>query len=413
MSIRLAFVLTAVPLAAPGAMAQSGGGPVSIFASRIIDGRGGVMKNATVIVDRGRILRIEPLKVERPTFDFTGSTLLPGLIDIHVHATAYVTPKNRMHVSGDGQTAAQAAYAAAANAHRTLLAGFTTVASIGSDEDLDLRNTIDRGDIPGPRMLTTLEPITDPSLSEDQLRTEVRKRIDAGANLIKLFASKSIREGGTQTMSEAQLRAACDEAKARGVLTIVHAHSAASITAATLAGCHQIEHGVFATKEVLDLMAARGTFFGPQCSLVFRNYLDNRQRFEGLGNFTAEGFASMEKAIPLAIAVTRNAAATPGLKLVYGTDAVAGAHGKNADDLVCRVRQAGVRPMDVLVSATSRNAEALGLKEVGTVATGMAADLIVVRGNPLDDIGAMNRVVMVMRGGQVVRHDPAVEAARR
>lgn len=410
---RLVFLSIALAgLAVPG-YGQNAGGPVSIFASRVLDGRGGSLKNATVVVDRGRILRIEPRKVERPSYDFTGATLLPGLIDVHVHATAYVTQKNRMHAEGDGETPVQAAYAAAANAHRTLLAGFTTVASIGSADDRDLRDAINRGDIPGPRILTTLEPIGDASLSEQQLRAEVKARVGAGANLIKLFASKSIREGGTQTMTEAQLKAACDEAKLAGVLTIVHAHSAESIKAAAMAGCHQVEHGVFATAEVLQLMASKGTYFGPQCALVFRNYLDNRQRFEGIGNFTAEGFAAMEKAIPLAAAVNRMAATTPGLKLAYGTDAVAGAHGRNAEDLYCRVRQAGHRPMDAIVSATSRNAEALGLKDVGAIASGMTADLVVVFGNPLDDIGSLGRVMLVMRGGRVYRHDPTENGAGR
>ncbi len=397
-----------------GLAGQATGGPVSIFASRVIDGRGGNFKNATVVIDQGRILRIEPRKVERPTFDFTGGTVLPGLIDIHVHATAYVNRQNRMHAPGDGDTPAQAAYSAAANAYRTLVAGFTTVASIGSNDDVDLRDWIERGQVPGPRILTTLDPITNPALTEEQLRQEVVTRVAGGANLIKLFASKSIREGGGQTMSEAQLRAACQEAKARGVPTIVHAHSAESMTAAVLAGCHLISHGVFATKEVLDLMAERGTYFDPQCSLIFRNYLDNRQRFQGIGNFTAEGFASMERAIPLAVGVTRNAAATPTLKLVYGTDAVAGAHGRNAEDLFCRVRQAGQRPMDAIIAATSRNAEALGIaKEVGSLGPAMVADLIAVAGNPLDDIGALGRVVFVMRGGQVYRHDPTLSGPTR
>lgn len=383
-------------------------GPTTIFASRVLDGRGGQIKNATVVVDGGRILRIEPFKVERPTFDFTGGTVLPGLIDAHVHLTAYLNRQGRMHTADDGDTPAQASYSAAANAYRTLLAGFTTVASIGSDADADLRDWIAKGQIPGPRVLTSLEPIADASLTEAQLRDLVRRRVEAGANLIKVFASKSIRDGGAQTMSLAQLAALCGEAKARGVPAVVHAHSAESMTAAAQAGCHQIEHGVFADAAVLDVMARQGTYFGPQCALVFRNYLDNRARFEGLGNFTAEGFAAMERAIPLAVSVTRAAAAKTGLKLIYGTDAVAGAHGRNADDLVCRVRQAGQRPMDAIVAATSRNAEALGLdKETGAIAPGLAADLIAVAGNPLDDITALRRIALVMRAGAVVRHDPA------
>jgi len=408
----LARLLTiALPLAAGGlpVAAQADRGPITIGAARILDGRGESWKNATVVVDGGRILRMEPRPVERPTFSFPNGTLLPGLIDVHVHATAYINRRARMHTADDGDTPGQAVLSAAANAHRTLLAGFTTVASIGAADDGDLRDWIARGEVPGPRVLTSLEPITNAGLAPEQLRAEVARRVDRGANLIKLFASKSIREGGAQTMSQAQLEAACGEARARNVPSIVHAHSVESIRAAILAACHQVEHGVFATAEVLTLMAERGTFFDPQCSLIFRNYLDHRQWFQGIGNFNDEGFAAMERAMPLAVAVVRSAAATPGLKLVYGTDAVAGAHGRNAEDLICRVRQAGQRPMDAIVAATSRNAAALGLsREIGAIAPGLHADLIVVQGNPLDDITALQRVVLVMRAGQIYRHDPTL-----
>ncbi len=409
--VRLPLLICLTLIPRPAVAAQDG--PITIVAGRVLDGRGGSLKNATVVVDRGRILRIEPRPVERPTFSFPNGTLLPGLIDAHVHLGAYVNGRGRMHTDDDGDTPAQQALAGAANAHRTLLAGFTTVASIGGPEDRDLRDAIGRADLPGPRVLTSLEPITDPALTPDQLRQAVRGRVAAGANLIKVFASRSIREGGTQTLSDAQLAAVCGEARSAGVFAVAHAHSPESIRAATLAGCHQIEHGVFATTEVLGLMAERGTYFDPQCALIFRNYLDNRKWFQGLGNFTDEGFAAMERAIPLAIAVIRNAIATPGLKLVYGTDAVAGAHGRNAEDLVCRVRQAGQRPMDALVSATRITAEALGVsRETGSLAPGLAADLIVVAGNPLDDISAVNRVVFVMRAGQVYRHDPTLAGNR-
>src|SRR5207245_10679296 len=125
------------------------------------------------------------------------------------------------------------------------------------------------------RLLTSLEPLTDRSGDADSLRALVRQRKAQGADLIKLFASASIRDGGAQTMTDAQLQAACGQARAQGLRTHVHAHSAAAVRAATLAGCTQIEHGVFVTQDALDLMAQRGTYFAPHCRRVFRHSPDN------------------------------------------------------------------------------------------------------------------------------------------
>ena len=163
---------------------------------------------------------------------------------------------------------------------------------------------------------------------------------------------------------------------------------------------------------MLALLSQRGTYYDPQCSLVFRNYLDNRPKFEGIGNYNAEGFAAMERAIPLARAAFQLALATPGLKVVFGTDAVAGSHGRNAEDLVCRVQEGGQSPMAAVVSATSLNAQSLGLGErLGTVAAGFDADLIAVSGNPSSDITALRRVRFVMKGGRVHRYDAGDGAA--
>ena len=280
---------------------------------------------------------------------------------------------------------------------------------MGSRSDADLRDWIATQGLPGPRMLTSLDPLTDRSGGPDSLRALVRQRKAQGADVIKLFASASIREGGQQTMTDSQLVAACGEAKAVGLRTLVHAHSAAAVRAATLAGCTEIEHGIFVTRDELTLMAARGTYFDPQCALVFRNYLDNRARYEGIGNYNDSGFAAMERALPLAAADIRMALATPGLKVVYGTDAVAGADGRNAEDLICRVQQAGETPMHAIIAATSLNAEALGLGDrIGAIAPGLEADIIAVDGAPLQDITALRRVSFVMKGGRVVRDDGAV-----
>src|SRR5262249_23751996 len=156
----------------------------------------------------------------------------------------------------------------------------------------------------------------------------------------------------------------------------------------------------------LALMARHGTWFDPNIDLVFRNYFEHKARFIGIGNYTAEGFAQMEKAVPRALAVFRQALATPGLKIVFGTDAVAGAHGRNCEELVDGVEKGGQPPMAAIVSATSLAAECLGLaKETGAIAPGLAADLIAVDGDPLADIAALGRVAWVMKGGKVVRND--------
>jgi adenine deaminase len=157
----------------------------------------------------------------------------------------------------------------------------------------------------------------------------------------------------------------------------------------------------------------RGTFFDPQCGLVFHNYLDNKPWFDGIGNYNAVGFASMEKALPLAEAGIGLASRTPKLKLVFGTDAVAGAHGRNAEELVCRVRKGGQAAMDAIISATSRAAESLRLEtQIGRVAEGLLADLIATDGDPSQEIEATQRVVFVMRSGLVFRNDGVAAAPR-
>ena len=383
---------------------------VVIHTSKLLDGKGATMSNADIVMVNGRITRVGPAAAVPKgarEIDLRGRTVLPGLIDVHSHLTWYFNRKGRYHTggpNGDGDTPIQSILAAAANAYATLMAGFTTIQSPGSPEDKDLRDWIASQGLPGPRILTSLNALTHGS--PDTLRTLVQQRKAQGADFIKIFASASIRDGGKQSMTDEQLLAACREAKAQGLRTLVHAHSAESVRATVNAGCDQVEHGIFVTQAELDLMAQKNVYFDPQCSLVFHNYLDNRAKYDGIGNYNAEGFAAMERAIPLAAEAIRKALATKGLKITYGTDAVAGAHGRNAEDLICRVKDAGESPMHAIVSATSVSAESLRLGDkIGAIAPGMEADIIATDGDPMTDITAVRRVSFVMKGGKVFRND--------
>jgi imidazolonepropionase-like amidohydrolase len=389
--------LLALAAAGPAA-AQST--PVTIRAGTLLDGTGAVRRDVTVTVRDGTIVSIGP-SAGSATYDLAALTVLPGLIDTHVHITTHFF---NGRADTRGESPAAGAYAVMENAYNTLMAGFTTVQSVGSPDDLPLREAIARGVLPGPRIRTSLAGITDERLTPDQLREAVREKVRQGADLVKIFASKSIREGGAQTMSVEQLRAACGEARTLGKKNMVHAHSPESMTAATEAGCDQIEHGIFGTSEVFALMARNGTWFDPNIGLVIQNYLRHKPAYLNVGNFNDEGFAYMEKGLELNRAMIAKALATKGLKLVFGTDAGAGGHGRNLDELVARV-QAGQSTADAIASITSQAAESMGEQATyGTLAPGLAADLIAVDGDPLKDITALRNVRFVMKGGVVYKH---------
>jgi imidazolonepropionase-like amidohydrolase len=155
----------------------------------------------------------------------------------------------------------------------------------------------------------------------------------------------------------------------------------------------------------LKLMAEKGTYLDPQAGLVIENYLLNKEKYLGTTGYTAEGFAAMEKILPMEHELVRHAMRTPGLKVVFGTDAVAGAHGRNAEEFIDRVRDCGVDPMAAMVSANSLGAEALGLgDQIGSIAPGLQADIIALDGDPLKNITAVRRVIFVMKGGVVFKN---------
>jgi len=379
--------------------------PIIIAASVVIDGKGQTLHDVRLAIQGSKIIAIDPA-IEGPVdYDLRGLTVLPGWIDAHVHIT-WIFGKDGKNAGTDG-TAQGDSYQAASNAWVTLMAGFTTVQSVGAPNDIALRDAIAKGIIPGPRILTANEPLEgrgEATGTPDEIRAYVRKQKQAGADLIKIFASKSIRQGGGMTLSQEQLNAACDEAKKQGLRTLVHAYKEA-VRAATLAGCTEIEHGTLAPDEDLKLMAKKGTYFDPQCGLVIENYLQNREKYLGTQGYTAEGFAAMEKILPMDHEIVEHAVKTPGLKVVFGTDAVAGAHGRNAEEFIDRVRDCGVDPMAAMVSANSLGAEALGMgDQIGSIASGFQADIIALDGDPLKDITAVRRVVFVMKGGVVYKN---------
>lgn len=378
---------------------------VTIRASAMIDGRGHRVANPLITVRGTKIEKIETGAAARggaATYELGDATLLPGLIDAHVHPGWYINRQGALHNNRDGDTPAQSALARAGNLYSTLMAGFTTIQSVGGIEDLDLRDAVNRGQIPGPRILTSITQINNRSLTPDSLRGVVRALAAQGADLIKLFASAGLGAGGAQTLSDGQIAAICGEAKAHNLRTVVHAISAGSVRASTLAGCTEIEHGTFATDAELKLMAEHGTIFDPQVCLVFQNYIDHRENYSKSG-YTDSTFMLLGQAIPTATAMFRRAIATPGLTVIFGTDAVALAHGRNAEELFCRVK-AGQSPMDAITSATSVTAKALGLGDrLGAVAAGFDADLVAVKGDPSKNIDALKRVSFVMRGGVVYR----------
>jgi imidazolonepropionase-like amidohydrolase len=401
-----ATLIAATIFAAATASVSAQTSPIRIHAAKVVDGAGKVLTNATVVVQGSKITAVEPGNTGHAAYELGQLTILPGMIDVHAHIGWHFGPDGRLQQRDPSP--AQSILYSAENAYVTLMAGFTTIQSPGQANDVELRDAIARGVFPGPRILTSIRQINENSGTPDEIRAKVQQLKKDGADVIKIFASASIRDGGKQTMTDAQLQAVCGEANTLNMRTMVHAHSPESIKASVNAGCQQIEHGVFADDATLKLMADKGVYFDPNIGVVLQNYLKNKSHFLGIGNYNEEGFAYMEKGLDLNKIMIKKALATPKLMLVMGTDAVAGAHGHNADELVARVKDGGQKPMDAIISATSLSAKSLRLdKTIGTLAPGYEADIIAVDGDPTADITALTRVAFVMKGGKVYKNAPA------
>ena len=388
------------------ALTQTQDRPTTIRAGLLIDGTGNTRRNARIFVSDTEITRIDALRGS-VTYDLSHLTLMPGWIDTHVHLASHFDPDGNVHRETTDETPTESMLYAVSNAYRTLMAGFTTVQSLGSSTDADLRDWIARGDIPGPRVLTSMRPVTYDTGNVDAIRMHIRQLKADGADVVKVFASASIREGGGRMLSNAQITAACDEGKAQGLRVAVHAYGSQVVSHAARAGCTSIEHGNRYDVDTVSLLAEHGTYLDPHLGLLYDNYEEHRDQFIGIGNYTPEGFVLMTEARRRGFVTFSRTLQNPNVQIIYGTDAVAGAHGRNFEEFIVRVENGGQDPMDAIVSATSRAARALGLdEEIGQIARGFVADLVAVEGNPLEDITAMARVRFVMKDGVVYRYDP-------
>ena len=391
----------AAPAGRQGGGGRGGGGPVTIRAARVLDGLGHTLENGVIEVQGTKITAIDQ-RTGPVTYDLGDATLLPGMIDVHVHLQWIFGP-NGNYNNYPEQRSMTAAYqndAVLDNARMTVMAGFTTVQSPGWAQDKALRAAIEAGIVNGPRIVTSLQPVG--GGTPEAIRANVKQHKADGADFIKFFASGSIRQGGKMSTTQEQLDAVCGEAKAQGLRTLIHAHDPQSIIASVKAGCTQIEHGVFADDAAIKAMKDANVWFDPNIGLVLQNYLEHHDEYLD-SSIPPEGFAFMEAGIPLVTTVFQKALAA-GIKMPMGTDAVAGAHGHNAREIIARVQKGGQAPMDAIIGATSLSAESMNLgKEIGTLKPGFEADIIAVRADPVKDITKLREVAFVMRAGKVFK----------
>ncbi len=367
---------------------------VILETSTILDGKGATLKNRRIVVKGERIESVGT-GAGPATYDLRGLTVMPGWIDTHVHLdwhfddTHHITNRSR-------ESRETVVLYSAENAWVTLIGGFTTVQSVGAPTDALLRDRINQGMLPGPRILTAMNPIDYRTGNPGAIRAAIRKLKTDGADLVKIFAAT----GGPETvMTDDQMEAAVSEAHAQGFRTVTHARFLPEEKVAVHAGVTTIEHGYGLDDDTLETMAQKGIYFDPNF-LVSHNYIENREAYRrGLDEVTTR-----EKLLATLVEVVARAR-KHHVKIVLGTDAVAGAHGRNAEEFIYRVKDGHERNIDVIMSGTSIAAESLGMADrIGSIAPGLEADIVATDGNPLDDITAVRRVVFVMKGGKIYKN---------
>lgn len=390
----------AMPQGQPAAVAPE----TLIEAGTLLTGRGQALHDTRLLVKDGRIAAIGP-DLTAPgavIYDLRDATVMPGLIDVHEHLVRHFGPNGKT-VDPD-ETSTQVTLGVVNNLWVTLMAGFTTVQSVGEPEDEVYSKYVQEGIVPGPRILTSYHDIFGSQRvgNDDVLRAKVDMLKYEHADLVKIFASSSVRGGLHDTLTLHQLQVLCGEANRIGIRTLVHAYAGA-IHNAIVAGCTEIEHGIYGTQADLDLMASRGTYFDPQVGLVLQNYMRFYDRYFAGGASKAADMTQMTGLLESNERLFQKAIRTRGLKMVVGTDAVAGAFGHQADEIIARIRL-GQPAMDAIDDATSVGAESLRLgSRLGSIAPGYDADIIAVHGNPLADATTLRHVSFVMKAGTVYK----------
>ena len=379
--------------------------------ARIVDGTGQVFEEASLRIDAetGRVTDVgdADARSEEPEFDLSGKTIMPGLVDAHVHFSLSGEPSVEKVVD---MTEGELMLMEARNARTTLEAGVTGVRAMGA-RDLDpvLKAAIDRGDMPGPRMVANCRSITITGGHGHHMgrevdgptdcRRAVREQIKRGAEFIKFMTTGGVTTPGTNpdtlAFTEEEIHALVDEAHRRGVHAATHVHGAEGAKAAARAGVDTIEHGTFLDDEAIDLMVRNDVVLVPTLSAPYRI-------MRNLEHATAESADKTEHVYERHIESYGNALRS-GVEIVGGTDAGTpfNYHGTNATE-VTFMAEHGMEPGEAIVAMTGRAADAIGLAETGTLEPGNFADLLVLDGNPLENLSIVREPESVLKGGEVV-----------
>ncbi len=416
--IRTALLAAAALLATPAAADT-----VAVTAAHLLDPASGRMvDNPVVVVTDGHVTAAgtgAAIPAGARRIDLPGMTLLPGLIDVHVHLTSDAAIRGYRHYA---YTDNFWTVVGVANAKTTLEAGFTTVRNVGSNhfDDVALRQAIDAGEIVGPRIVTaayaigatgghcdnaTLPPSydrKDASIvdSPEEARAKVRWLHKYGAQVIKICATGGVFSTGdavgAQQLTYDEMHAIADEAHMLGMKVAAHAHGDEGINAAIRAGIDTIEHASLASDATIALAKAHGTFFDMDI------YNDDYILATGTANGTSQESLDKEKAIGLAQRQTFQRAVRAGVKMAFATDAGVYPHGTNARQFATMVKW-GMTPLQAIQAATVNASEALGRPDVGGLAPGQWGDMIAVAGDPLSDVTLLQSVPVVIKGGVVVK----------